>query len=327
MTLDEFTITQLRQFPQATGELSGLLRGIGLAARRVNAEIKRAGLVDILGETGTRNIQGEEVQKLDLFANREFIRVLQSGIHCAGMVSEENDDYMAFDDPRNNQAKYIVLLDPVDGSGNIDVNHSIGTIFSVYRRVSPRGEPCTREDFLQPGIRQVASGYIIYGSSTMLVYATRRGVHAFTLDHTIGEFYHCFQQMRIPETGTYYSFDHRYYNMVEPGVRNYIDYCMSSREGKDPYSLRYAGCMLADIHRNLIRGGIFFYPARLGAPQGKLRLMYECNPLAFLTEVAGGKASDGSRRILDIQPLDIHQRTPLFIGSSEMIGELESFLR
>jgi len=323
LTLDEFTIQQLRLFPHATGELSGLLRSIGLAAKRVNAEVRRAGLVDILGNAGRTNVQGEEVQKLDAYANNEFIKVLRAGIHCAGIVSEEMEEMVVFDDPQNNQSKYVVMMDPLDGSGNIDVNNSIGTIFGIYRRVTPQGTPCSIEDFLQPGIRQVAAGYIIYGSSTMLVYATRRGVNGFTLDDTVGEFYHCFSNYRIPETGEFYAFDHRYYFQLDPPVKRYVDYCMSEDKDKKPYALRYAGCMLADIHRILIKGGIFLYPARKDKPEGKLRLMYECNPMAFIIEVAGGKATDGNRRILEIVPEDIHQRTPLFIGSSKMIETFE----
>jgi fructose-1,6-bisphosphatase I len=326
MTLDEFTIQQLRLFPHATGELSGLLRGIGLAAKRVNAEVKRAGLADILGEAGKTNVQGEDVQKLDLFANNEFIKVLKAGINCAGIVSEENKDIIVFDDPKNNQSKYVLLMDPLDGSGNIDVNNTIGTIFSVYRRVSELGKPCLPEDFLQPGVRQVAAGYIIYGSSTMLVYATKRGVNGFTLDDSIGEFYHSFHNLRIPESGWFYSFDHRYYYDIDEQLRKYIHFCMSAGHNKRPYSHRYAGCMLADIHRNLIKGGIFFYPAMKGKPEGKLRLMYECNPVAFIIEVAGGKAISGEQRILEILPQNIHQRTPVFIGSKLMIEELEGFL-
>ncbi|MFT3704085.1 MAG: class 1 fructose-bisphosphatase [Agriterribacter sp.] len=327
MTLDEFTIQQLRLFPHATGELSGLLRGIGLAAKHVNLEINKAGLADILGLEGTVNVQGEEVQKLDVYANNVFIDVLRSGINCAGIVSEENEEMVVFDDHKSNQSKYVLLIDPIDGSGNIDINISIGSIFSVYRRVSELGKPATIDDFLQKGVMQVASGYVIYGSSTMLVYATRRGVNGFTLDNAIGEFYLSHPDIKIPAHGPFYSFDNRYYNQVETGIKNYVDYCISTTENKNgPYSNRYYGCMVADVHRNLLKGGIFFYPAVNGKPNGKLRLCYECNPMAFLTEVAGGKATNGKERILELQPQHIHQRTPLFIGSSEMIDELQTYL-
>jgi fructose-1,6-bisphosphatase I len=328
MTLDEFTIQQLRLFPNATGELSGLLRGIGLAAKQVNREVNKAALADILGVDGSINVQGEEVQKLDTYANEVFIKVLRSGINCAGIVSEENECMMLFDDAKSNQSKYVVLMDPIDGSGNIDINISIGSIFSVYRRVSELGKPAVLEDFLQPGIKQVAAGYVIYGSSTILVYATRRGVNGFTLDNSIGEFYLSHPDMRMPPHGRFYSFDNRYYNQVDPKLKRYVDFCISTTENrKGPYSNRYYGCMVADIHRNLLKGGIFFYPQVEGRPEGKLRLCYECNPMAFITEVAGGSATNGRQRILDIMPEHIHQRTPLFIGSKEMMRDLEGFLQ
>lgn len=327
MTLDEFTIQQLRLFPHATGELSGLLRGIGLAAKQVNIEVNKAGIADILGTSGNVNVQGEEVQKLDEYANNVFIDVLRSGINCAGIVSEENEEMVVFDDIKSNQSKYVLLMDPIDGSGNIDINISIGSIFSVYRRLSPLGQPATREDFLQPGLRQVAAGYVIYGSSTILVYATRRGVNGFTLDTAIGEFYLSHPDLRMPERGNFYSFDNRYYNQVEDNLKKYVDFCISTTANKyGPLSNRYYGCMVADVHRNLLKGGIFFYPAVTGKPDGKLRLCYECNPMAFITEVAGGKATNGKQRILEIQPKHIHQRSPLFIGSSDMMYELKQFL-
>ncbi|MGN6435038.1 MAG: class 1 fructose-bisphosphatase [Agriterribacter sp.] len=327
VTLDEFTIQQLRLFPHATGELSGLLRGIGLAAKQVNIQVNKAGIADILGTSGNVNVQGEEVQKLDVYANNVFINTLRSGINCAGVVSEENEDIVVFDDIKSNQSKYVLLMDPIDGSGNIDINISIGSIFSIYRRLSPLGQPATKEDFLQPGMRQVAAGYIIYGSSTILVYATRRGVNGFTLDTSIGEFYLSHPDLRIPERGQFYSFDNRYYNQVEDNLKKYVDFCISTTANKyGPLSNRYYGCMVADVHRNLLKGGIFFYPAVTGKPDGKLRLCYECNPMAFITEVAGGKATNGRQRILDIQPKHIHQRSPIFIGSSDMMYELRQFL-
>lgn len=327
MTLDEFTIQQLRLFPQATGELSGLLRGIGLATKQVNIEINKAGIADILGAAGSINVQGEVVQKLDIYANNVFIDVLRAGINCAGIVSEENDDVVIFDDVKSNQSKYVVLMDPIDGSGNIDINISIGSIFSIYKRVSELGKPATPEDFLQPGIKQVAAGYVIYGSSTILVYATKRGVNGFTLDTSIGEFYLSHPDIKIPDQGQFYSFDHRYYHAISPELRKYVDFCMSPEENKQgPYSSRYYGCMVADAHRNLLKGGLFFYPVVNGKPEGKLRLCYECNPMAFLTEVAGGRATNGKQRILEIQPKHIHQRSPLFVGSAGMMDELERYI-
>lgn len=327
LTLDEFTLQQLRQFPTATGELSSLLRDIGLAAKRVNVEVNKAGLVDILGDTGTINVQGEDVKKLDIYANNQFMGVLQHGISCAGIGSEELDDFVVFDDEVSNQSKYVVMFDPLDGSGNIDVNVSIGTIFSVYRRVSERGKPCTKEDFLQPGNRQVAAGYVIYGSSTMFVYATRRGVNGFTLDPSIGEFCLSHPDIKCPPSGKFYSVNHGNFFQYDEGVRKYIDACQrKTKETGGPYTQRYIGSMVADVHRNLIKGGIFMYPGTTDKPKGKLRLLYESNPFAFILEVAGGRATDGKQRILDIQPTELHQRTPLFIGSREMMDELESYL-
>lgn len=326
-TLDEFTIQQMRDFPNATGELSSLLRDIGLASKRVNVEVNKAGLVDILGDYGSTNIQGEEVKKLDIFANSQFVGVLKHGISCAGIGSEEIDDIEIFDDEISNKSKYVVLFDPLDGSSNIDVNVSIGTIFSVFKRVSPLGKPATIEDFLQPGTRQVAAGYIIYGSSTILVYATRRGVNGFTLDQSIGEFSLSHPNITCPESGKFYSVNHGNFFQYDTNVKLYIDKCqrMTNADG-GPYTQRYVGSMVADVHRNLIKGGIFMYPGTTDKPAGKLRLMYECNPFAFIIETAGGKATNGNQRILDIQPTSLHQRTPFFIGSKNMMNDLESYL-
>lgn len=326
-TLDEFTIQQLRDFPQATGELSSLLRDIGLAAKRVNVEVNKAGLVDILGDAGAMNVQGEEVKKLDIFANNQFMGVLRHGISCAGIGSEELDDIVIFDDEVSNASKYVCLFDPLDGSSNIDVNVSIGTIFSVYRRVSELGKPATEEDFLQQGLKQVAAGYIIYGSSTMMVYATRRGVNGFTLDQSIGEFTLSHPDIKCPETGKFYSVNHGNFFQYAENVRKYINECQKkTKENGGPYTQRYIGSMVADIHRNLIKGGIFMYPAVLDKPKGKLRVMYECNPCAFIIEVAGGKATNGIQRMLEVQPTGLHQRTPFFAGSKLMMEELESFM-
>lgn len=324
-TLDEFTIQQMRDFPQATGELSGLLRDIGLAAKRVHVEVNKAGLVDILGDAGTMNVQGEEVKKLDVFANNQFMGVLRHGISCAGIGSEELDDVVIFDDEISNQSKYVCLFDPLDGSSNIDVNVSIGTIFSIYRRVSEKGKPARQEDFLQPGNKQVAAGYVIYGSSTMLVYATRRGVNGFTLDQAIGEFTLSHPDIKCPEKGKIYSVNHGNFFQYDEKVREYITVCQKKdKTNGGPYTQRYIGSMVADVHRNLIKGGIFMYPGTTDKPKGKLRLMYECNPFAFIVEKAGGKATNGQIRILDVEPTDVHQRTPLFIGSRLMMDELES---
>jgi fructose-1,6-bisphosphatase I len=327
-TLDEFTIQQMRDFPHATGELAGLLRDIGLAAKRINVEVNKAGLVDILGDAGSINVQGEDVKKLDLFANNQFMGVLKHGISCAGIASEELDDFIAFDDPVSNQSKYVCLFDPLDGSGNIDVNVSIGTIFSVYRRVTPLGTPATLEDFLQPGIRQIAAGYVVYGSSTMLVYATRRGVNGFTLDPSIGEFTMSHPNIQCPPTGKIYSVNHGNFFQYSKQVQQYIQRCQQKNKNNGgPYTQRYIGSMVADVHRNLIKGGIFMYPATVDKPLGKLRLLYECNPFAFIIEVAGGKATNGRQRILDVQPTELHQRSSFFIGSQLMMEELESCLQ
>jgi len=324
-TLDEFTIQQMRDFPHATGELSGLLRDIGLAAKRVHVEVNKAGLVDILGDAGTMNIQGEEVKKLDVFANNQFVGVLKHGISCAGVGSEEMDDILIFNDEISNKSKYVCLFDPLDGSSNIDVNVSIGTIFSVFRRVSELGKPATIDDFLQKGERQVAAGYVIYGSSTMLVYATRRGVNGFTLDQAIGEFTLSHPDIACPEKGKMYSVNHGNFYRYDENVKSYITACQKKEKADGgPYTQRYIGSMVADVHRNLIKGGIFMYPGTTDKPKGKLRLLYECNPFAFIVERAGGKATNGEKRILEVQPTELHQRTPFFIGSKLMMDELES---
>jgi fructose-1,6-bisphosphatase I len=327
LTLDEFTLRELRGFPKATGELSALLRDLGLAAKRVNVEVNKAGLVDILGDAGTVNVQGEDVKKLDVFANNQFMGVLKHGISCAGIGSEEMDEFVVFDDEVSNNSKYVVLFDPLDGSGNIDVNVSIGTIFSIYRRLSPLGSPCTKEDFLQPGNKQVAAGYMIYGSSTMMVYATKRGVNGFTLDPSIGEFSLSHPDIKCPPSGKIYSVNHGNFFQYDEGVREYINVCQKKdKSNGGPYTQRYIGSMVADVHRNLIKGGIFMYPGTMDKPKGKLRLLYECNPFAFIVEVAGGRATNGKQRILDIQPTELHQRTPFFVGSKDMMDELDSHL-
>ena len=328
LTLDEFTIQQLRDFPNATGELSNLLRDIGLAAKRVNVEVNKAGLVDILGDAGSVNVQGEDVKKLDLFANNQFMGVLRHGISCAGIASEELDDVVVFDDEISNNSKYVCLFDPLDGRGNIDVNVSIGTIFCVYRRITEKGNPCEKKDFLQPGLKQVAAGYIIYGSSTMMVYATRRGANGFTLDPSIGEFTLSHPNIICPENGKIYSVNHGNFFQYEMGVKKYIDACQKrNKTNGGPYTQRYIGSMVSDVHRNLIKGGIFMYPATTDKPKGKLRLLYECNPFAFIMEVCGGKATNGKERILDIVPTELHERSPFFVGSRMMMEELEESMK
>lgn len=326
ITLDEFTIQETRKFPNATGELSSLLRDIALACKIINKQVNKAGLVDILGKHGATNVQGEEQMKLDIFANETLINVLQNSAECAGIASEENDEFVAFDDPYSVHSKYVVLFDPLDGSSNIDVNASIGTIFSIYRRISPLGAPCNEADFLQPGNKLMAAGYVIYGSSTMLVYATKIGVNGFTLESSIGEFCLSHPDMKCNSNGKIYSLNQGNTNKYAQGVKDFLDYCMEeNKEEGRPYSHRYIGSMVADLHRTLIKGGIFMYPADKKNMAGKLRLQYECNPMALIVEAAGGKADFGAGRILDIIPTELHQRTPIYIGSKQMVEKALSF--
>src|SRR5579864_6415652 len=314
-TLGQFIIERQADFPYAKGELSRLLRDIGIASKIVNREVNKAGLVDILGEHGTTNIQGEQVKKLDVYANEQFIAALGSGGETCAIASEENDDLVPVTTKVSRNAKYIVCVDPLDGSSNIDVNVSVGTIFSIYRRAA-FDKPPAEIDFLQPGTAQVAAGYVIYGSSTMLVYTTQRGVNGFTLDPSIGEFCLSHPDMKCPEAGSIYSINEGNYAQFPEGVKQYIRYCQVEDDATNrPYSSRYIGSLVADFHRNLQKGGIFIYPSTARAPRGKLRLLYECNPLALIIEQAGGKASDGQRRILELMPTSLHQRTSLFIGS------------
>lgn len=327
MTLDEFTIHETRKFPQATGELSAILRDIGIACKIINQQVLKAGLVDILGKHGATNVQGEEQMKLDVFADETLINVLRSSADCAGIASEENDDFIAFDDEYSVNSKYVVLFDPLDGSSNIDVNASIGTIFSIYKRVSPLGQPCTQEDFLQPGSKLMAAGYVIYGSSTMLVYATKLGVNGFTLEPSIGEFCLSHKDLKCKEDGKIYSVNQGNSCKYHDGMKAYLDYCMEDdKESGRPFSHRYIGSMVADMHRTLIKGGIFMYPADKKNVNGKLRLQYECNPMSFLIEAAGGVATTGTERILDVQPTELHQRVPVFIGSKKMVEKAIEFV-
>jgi fructose-1,6-bisphosphatase I len=326
-TLGQFIIKRQDDFPYAKGELSRLLRDIGIASKIVNREVNKAGLVDILGEHGTMNIQGEDVKKLDVYANEQFIAALSAGGETCAIASEENDDLVPVTTKVAKNAKYIVSVDPLDGSSNIDVNVSIGTIFSIYRRAD-LDKPLSEHDFFQRGTAQVAAGYVIYGSSTMLVYTTGRGVNGFTLDPSIGEFCLSNPDMKCPEKGGIYSINEGNYAHFPDGVKQYIKYCqIEDAATKRPYSSRYIGSLVADFHRNLLKGGIFIYPQTAKSPKGKLRLLYECNPLAFIAEQAGGKASDGHGRILEIVPTALHQRTPLFIGSAQMVTKAEEFMK
>lgn len=327
MTLGQFIIERQADFPYAKGELSRLLRDIGIAAKIVNREVNKAGLVDILGDMGSSNVQGEEQKKLDVFANEQFISALSSGGECCAVASEENEELITIHSEVSKNAKYIVCIDPLDGSSNIDVNVSIGTIFSIYRRKSTSGS-ITEKDFMQKGTEQVAAGYVIFGSSTMLVYTTGCGVNGFTLDPSIGEFCLSHPDLKTPESGSIYSVNEGNSVHFPKGVKQYISYCQEEdKTTKRPYSSRYIGSLVADFHRNLLKGGIYIYPATAKAPKGKLRLLYECNPLAWIAEQSGGKASDGHTRILEIQPESLHQRTPLFIGSKEMVEMVEGLMK
>ena len=325
-TLGQFIIEKQADFPYAKGELSRLLRDIGIAAKLVNREVNKAGLVDIIGEAGTDNIQGEHQKKLDVYANEQFISALTYGGECCIIVSEENDEHLHIEGGVSQNAKYIVALDPLDGSSNIDVNVNVGTIFSIYRRKSTSGKP-TMDDILQRGVDQIAAGYITYGSSTMLVYTTGKGVNGFTLDPSIGEFCLSHPEMRIPKEGHIYSINEGYYSHFPDGVKKYIKYCqVEDSNTHRPYTSRYIGSMVADLHRNLILGGIFIYPVTASAPNGKLRLIYECNPMAFIVEQAGGKASNGYQRILDLDVTELHQRSAIFIGSENMVNKAEEMM-
>lgn len=317
--LDRFIMRKQEDFPYATGELSQLLRDIALAGKIVNREINRAGLLDVTGAFGQQNVQGEEQQKLDVIANIRFIRALRNGGEVCAIISEEEDEVIQ---TGNKKGKYIVAIDPLDGSSNIDVNVSIGTIFSIYRRKSEAGCDGTMEDCLQNGTRQVAAGYVIYGSSTMLVYTTGNGVNGFTYEPSLGEFFLSHPDIKTPATGKVYSCNEGALNSFPEGIKQYLNYCRES-----DYSARYIGSLVADFHRNLLKGGIYIYPATAKAPNGKLRLLYECNALGFIVEQAGGKATDGTRRILEIEPTELHQRSPLVIGSTEMVDKVEEFLK
>ncbi|PKQ45038.1 class 1 fructose-bisphosphatase [Confluentibacter flavum] len=326
-TLGEFIIENQTSFKYSSGELSSLLNSIRLAAKVVNHEVNKAGLVDIIGASGDVNIQGEDQQKLDVYANIKFIQTLINRNIVCGIASEEEDDFISVNSQdENHQNKYIVLIDPLDGSSNIDVNVSVGTIFSIYRRKTPVGSPVTLDDFLQKGSQQVAAGYIVYGTSTMLVYTTGDGVNGFTLNPAIGSFYLSHPNMKFPIDGKIYSVNEGNYTHFPQGIKNYIKYCQKE-EGDRPYTSRYIGSLVSDFHRNMIKGGIYLYPKCSLLEPGKLRLLYECNPIAFLAEQADGKASDGLTRILDIQPTELHQRVPFVCGSKNMVDKCEAFIR
>lgn len=327
VTLEDYIIKKQNDFPFATGELTNLLSSIVLASKVVNREVNKAGLADITGAIGTENVQGEEQQKLDVYADEKFMQALEAQGQVCGMASEEQEDFVQFDSHIAADGNYVVMIDPLDGSSNIDVNVSIGTIFSIYRRVSPKGQPLEMRDFLQKGREQVAAGYVIYGSSTMLVFTTGKGVNGFTMDPSLGTFYLSHPNMQIPKQGKIYSINEGNYPHFSSGMKKYIAHCKDvSEDGVRPYGARYIGSMVADFHRNMLKGGIFMYPSTTKAPNGKLRLLYECNPFAFIAEQAGGLATDGKNRILDIEPTELHQRVPYFTGSADMVTEVGAFL-
>ncbi|MCF6350898.1 MAG: class 1 fructose-bisphosphatase [Flavobacteriaceae bacterium] len=327
-TLGEFIINNQKEFQGSSGELSRLLNAIRLAAKVVNHEVNKAGLVNILGAAGETNIQGEDQQKLDVYANEKFMQTLINREIVCGIASEEEDDFVII--KSNNEAnknKYIVLMDPLDGSSNIDVNVSVGTIFSIYERITPIGKPVTIEDFLQCGNKQVAAGYVVYGTSTMLVYTTGSGVNGFTLNPALGTYYLSHPKMKFPRKGNIYSINEANYIHFPQGVKDYLKYIQKEVEKGNQYTSRYIGSLVSDFHRNMIKGGIYIYPTSLKNPKGKLRLLYECNPMAFLAEQANGMATDGYQRILDIKPTELHQRVPFFCGSPSMVEKSDYFMQ
>lgn len=324
-TLDRHILERQRKIPGASGDFTGLFQSIALAGRVIASKVAKAGLADVLGATGAVNVQGETVQKLDDLANNVLIRCVEAGGHVCVMASEEDEEIIPIP-PEYPAGKYVLMFDPLDGSSNIDVNISIGTIFSIHRRVTESG-PGTERDCLQPGLVQVAAGYIIYGSSTMLVYTTGDGVHGFTLDPLVGEFFLSHENIRIPSTAPTYSINEGNRSKWTPAVTEWVDTLKSKdAPGGKPYGLRYVGTLVADFHRTLLRGGVFAYPGDKSAPEGKLRLLYEASPMAFIAEAAGGAASNGTQRIVEIVPTKLHQRVPLFIGSKDDVALAERFL-
>ncbi len=326
-TLGQFLIERQKDFPYAKGELSRLLSAIRLAAKIVNREVNKAGLVDILGAVGTENIQGEDQQKLDVYADNQFMKSMELRGEVCGVASEEQDSFVVFDNDRSNNASYVIMIDPLDGSSNIDVNVTVGTIFSIYKRKTPIGKSVTLDDFLQPGTEQVAAGYVVYGSSTMIVFSTGKGVNGFTLDPSIGTFHLSHPDLKIPDNGKIYSINEGNYAHFEDGIKKYLKFCQEIDVPTNrPYTSRYIGSLVADFHRNLLKGGIYLYPGTSIKPDGKLRLLYECNPIAFLAEQAGGKATTGTQRILDIIPTELHQRVPFIVGNTAMVEKVEEFI-
>jgi len=326
-TLGEFIIENQNQFEYSTGELSKLLNAIRLAAKSVNHEVNKAGLVDILGVTNKTNSSNETQQKLDVFANEAFKNALINRNIICGFASEEEDSFIrVFDENNEATNNYVVLVDPLDGSSNIDTNVSVGTIFSIFKRITKKGATVTEMDFLQKGRKQIAAGYILYGTSTMLVYTTGYGVNGFTLNPALGTFYLSHPNMKFPEKGHIYSINEGNYNHFPTGIKKFIKYCQEDKDQR-PYSSRYIGSLVSDFHRNLIKGGVYLYPSTLKHPNGKLRLLYECNPISFLTEQAGGTASNGTQRILDIEPKSLHQCEPFYCGNNEMVENINNFLR
>ena len=325
-TLGEFIIKNQTSFKYSSGELSSLINSIRLAAKVVNHEVNKAGLVDIIGSTGEQNIQSEKQQKLDVYANEKFINTLINRNIVCGIASEEEETFISINsNDKNNQNKYVVLIDPLDGSSNIDVNVSVGTIFSIYRRKSKIGAEVSIDDFLQSGRFQVAAGYIIYGTSTMLFYTTGKGVNGFTLNPAIGTFYHSHSNVQIPKNGNIYSINEGNYLQFPDYIKKYIKFCQEE-EDERPFTSRYIGSLVSDFHRNMIKGGIFLYPQTAKNPNGKLRLLYECNPIAFICEQAGGLAINGEKNILDIEPKELHERTPFYCGSEKMIQQFQKFI-
>ncbi|MFN4083836.1 MAG: class 1 fructose-bisphosphatase [Bacteroidia bacterium] len=326
-TLGQFIIEKQKDFPYAKGELSRILRDIGIAAKIISREVNKAGLTHILGDFGSVNVQGEDVKKLDVIGNETFIWALTKGGEVCAMASEENDDMISLNGAYSKNGNYVICIDPLDGSSNIDVNVSIGTIFSVYRRVSPSGSEPKLEDILQPGYKLVAAGYVVYGSSTMLVYSTGKGVNGFTLDPSIGEFCLSHPDIKTPEDGKVYSINEGNAAEFPEGVKKYLDWVKQSDKSTGrPYSARYIGSMVADFHRNLLKGGVFIYPPTQKAPNGKLRLMFECIPMGFLSVQAGGLASTGKMSVLDVEPTELHQRVPIIMGSKNMVNKVLEFM-
>lgn len=327
-TLGEFIVQQQQEHPSAKGDLSRLLSAIMVASKVVNSQINKAGLVDdIMGSFGESNIHGEQQQKLDIYTNKIFIDALKARNEVCGVASEEEDTYISFQTASCLEGKYVVLMDPLDGSSNIDVNVSVGTIFSIYRRLSSPGTEASLEDFMRYGRDQIAAGYVVYGSSTMLVYSAGHGVNGFTYDPATGIYFLSHPDMKIPKRGKIYSINEGHYPYFDTQIKDYIKFCKEyDPPSSRPYSSRYIGSLVSDFHRNLLKGGIYMYPGNSKMPSGKLRLLYECNPLAFLIEQAGGIATDGKQRILDIKPDHLHQRIPCFMGSQEMVQEVHRFL-